>query len=74
MGALGRGIAGFLGRKLAEHPLNHVAEYLRRDPVSLCQGIAKVEKNLMSNEEFREKMESAESERVGNPPAVRDSV
>jgi hypothetical protein len=41
-------------------PLNRMAEYLRRDRVSLCQGIAKVEKRLLGDEEFREKLKSAE--------------
>ena len=59
-GALGRGIAGYLGRNLAGHPLNRMAEYLGRDPVSLCQGIAKVEKRLLGDEEFRKKLKRAE--------------
>jgi putative transposase len=45
MGALGRGIAGYLGRKLAGHPLSRIAGFFERDPVTLCQGIAKVEKS-----------------------------
>jgi chromosomal replication initiation ATPase DnaA len=59
-GALGRGIAGYLGRKLAGHPLNRMAEYLGRDPVTLCHGIAKVEKRLLGDEEFRKKWKGAE--------------
>jgi chromosomal replication initiation ATPase DnaA len=60
VGALGRGMVGYLGRKLAGHRLNHMAEYLGRDPVSLCQGIAKVEKRLLDNEEFGKKLKMAE--------------
>jgi chromosomal replication initiation ATPase DnaA len=64
VGAWGRGITGYLGRKLAGHRLNRMAEYLGRDPVTLCQGIAKVEKRLLGDEGFREKMKSAEEELI----------
>jgi hypothetical protein len=37
-----------------------MAEYLGRDPVSLCQGMAKVEKRLLDDEEFRRKIGKAE--------------
>ena len=60
MGALGRGIAGYLGRKLAGYPLSRIAGFFERDPVTLCQGIAKVEKSFLGDEEFREKLKNAE--------------
>jgi putative transposase len=60
MGALGRGIAGYLGRKLAGYPLSRIAGFFERDPVTLCQGIAKVEKSLLGDEEFRKKLKNAE--------------
>ena len=55
-GALGRSIVGYLGRKLAGYPLSRVADYFRRDPVSLCQGMAKVEKRMREEDGFREKL------------------
>lgn len=45
-GALGRSIVGYLGRKLAGYPLSSISEYFRRDSVSLCQGISKMEKRM----------------------------
>ena len=39
IGALGRSMAGYLGRKLGGYPLSSIADYFRRDPVSLCQGL-----------------------------------
>ena len=52
-GALGRSIVGYLGRKLAGYPLSSIADYFRRDPVSLCQGMAKVEKRMREEDGFR---------------------
>ena len=56
MGALGRSIVGYLGRKLAGHPLRSIADYFRRDSVSLCQGITKVERRMREEDGFREKL------------------
>ena len=56
IGASGRSIAGYLGRKLGGYPLSSIADYFQRDPVSLCQGIAKVEKRMREEEGFREKL------------------
>ena len=36
--------------------LSSIADYFRRDAVSLCQGIAKVEKRLKEEDGFREKL------------------
>jgi len=54
--ASGRSIVGYLGRKLAGYSLSSIADYFRRDPVSLCQGIAKVEKRMGEEDTFRQKL------------------
>ncbi len=46
IGASGRSIVGYPGRKLGGYPLSHIADYFRRDPVSLCQGVEKVERRM----------------------------
>ena len=56
IGASGRSIVVYLGRKLAGYPLSSIADYFRRDPVSLCQGLAKVEKRMREEDGFREKL------------------
>ena len=52
MGALGRSMAGYLGRKLGGYSLSSVAAFWGRDAVTLCQGIAKVEKRIREDEKF----------------------
>ncbi len=47
---------GYLGRKLGGHPLSSISDYFKRDPVSLCQGIAKVEKRMSEEDGLREKL------------------
>ena len=63
-GASRRSIVGYLGRKLAGYPLSRMAEYFRRDPVSLCQGMAKVEKRMREEDGFREKLMGLEKNLV----------
>ena len=64
IGASGRSIVGYLGRKLAGYPLSSIADYFRRDPVSLCQGIAKVERRMGEEDGFREKLMGLEKNLV----------
>ncbi len=64
MGASGRSIVGYLGRKLAGHPLRSIADYFRRDSVSLCQGIAKLEKRMMEQDGFKKKLMGLEKNLV----------
>ena len=64
IGALGRSIVGYVGRKLAGYPLSSIADYFRRDPVSLCQGIAKVEMRMREEDGFREKLMGLEKNLV----------
>jgi len=46
IGASGWSIVGYLSRKLGGYPLGSIADFFRRDPVSMCQGIAKVERRM----------------------------
>ena len=64
IGASGRSIVGYLGRKLAGYPLGSIADYFRRDSVSLCQGIAKLEKRMREEDAFREKLVGLEKNLV----------
>ena len=64
MGASGRSIVGYLGRKLAGHPLRSIADYFRRDSVSLCQGIEKLEKRMMEQDGFKKKLVGLEKNLV----------
>ena len=64
IGASGRSIVGYLGRKLGGYPLNSIADFFRRDPVSLCQGIAKVERRMREEDGFREKLMELEKNLV----------
>jgi chromosomal replication initiation ATPase DnaA len=64
IGASGRSIVGYLGRKLAGYPLSSIADYFRRDPVSLCQGMAKVERRMREEDGFREKLMELEKNLV----------
>ncbi len=64
IGALGRSIVGYLGRKLGGYSLSRIADYFRRDPVSLCQGIAKVERQMREEDGFREKLMELEKNLV----------
>ena len=44
--------------------MSSIADYFRRDPVSLCQGIAKVEKRMREEDGFREKLMGLEKNLV----------
>lgn len=64
IGASGRSIVGYLGRNLGGYPLRSIADYFRRDSVSLCQGIAKVERRMREEDGFREKLMELEKKLV----------
>jgi hypothetical protein len=53
-----------LRRKLTGHPLSSIVDYFRRDPVSLYQGIPKVEKRIREADGFREKLVGLEKNSV----------
>jgi putative transposase len=64
LGAFGRSIVGYLSRKLVGYSLSSIADYFRRDPVSLCQGIGKVEKRIREEDGFRERLMDLEKNLV----------
>jgi len=55
---------GYLGRRLAGYSLSSIADYFRRDRVSVCQGIAKVERHMRQEDRFREKLMELEKNLV----------
>ena len=44
--------------------LSSIADYFRRDPVSLCQGMAKVERRMGEEDGFRKKLMGLEKNLV----------
>jgi chromosomal replication initiation ATPase DnaA len=49
-GSFGRGIVGYLARRLTGHSLKSVAEHFGRDPVAISQGVGKLETRLREDE------------------------
>jgi REP element-mobilizing transposase RayT len=64
MGALGRGMAGYLGRKVGGYSLTEMAAIWGRDPATLCQGIAKMEKRVREDKTFALEMKSVEEDLI----------
>jgi len=62
MGAWGRGIVSYPGRKLGRYPLSEMASSFGRDPASLCQGIARVEKRIREDDRFAHKIKDLEED------------
>jgi hypothetical protein len=52
-GSFGRGIVGYLARRLSGHSLKSVAEHFGRDPVAISQGVGKLEWRLREDENLR---------------------
>ncbi len=49
-GSFGRGIVGYLARRLTGYPLKSVAEHFGRDPVAISQGVGKLETRLREDD------------------------
>jgi hypothetical protein len=58
-GSCGRGIVGYLARRLARYSLKLVAGHFRRDPVAISQGVGKLEWRLREDENLRNRPQSA---------------
>jgi chromosomal replication initiation ATPase DnaA len=52
-GSFGRGVVGYLARRLTGHSLKSVAEHFGRDPVVISQGVGKLESRLGEDENLR---------------------
>ena len=61
-GALGRSVAGYLARKLANIRVKSVAGHFERDPVVISQGINKLEKRLLDEKEIKKVMTRLEKD------------
>jgi chromosomal replication initiation ATPase DnaA len=55
-GAWGRGIVGYVGKKLCGYTSKSLAEYFDRDPVAMSRGIGKVEARAGSDKDFEAKL------------------
>jgi putative transposase len=59
-GAWGRGIVGYMGKKLGGYSMRGLAEYFHRDPVAMSRGIAKVEGRAGTDKDFEVKLRRLE--------------
>ena len=55
-GAWGRGIVGYMGKKLCGYSIRSLAEHFHRDPVAMSRGIAKVEGRAGPDKDFEVKL------------------
>ena len=51
-GALGRAVAGYLGRKLGGYQVKVIAAHFNRDPVVISQGMKRLEERLVEGKGF----------------------
>jgi putative transposase len=59
-GAWGRGIVGYMGKKLCGYSVKSLAEYFQRDPVAISRGIGKVEGRMGADKDFEAKFRELE--------------
>jgi chromosomal replication initiation ATPase DnaA len=59
-GAWGRGIVGYMGKKLCGYSVKRLAEYFQRDPVAMSRGIGKVERRMGADKDFGAKLRELE--------------
>jgi len=55
-GSFGRGIVGYLARRLTGYSLKSVAEHFGRDPVAISQGVGKLETRLREDEKLESRI------------------
>jgi REP element-mobilizing transposase RayT len=63
-GAWGRGMVGYVGRRLCGYSNKSFAEYFHRDPVAVSRGIAKVEEKIRLDKRFEITLQRLEEEVV----------
>jgi REP element-mobilizing transposase RayT len=59
-GAWGRGIVGYMGKKLCGYSVKSLAEYFQRDPVAMSRGMGKVERRMEADKDFEAKLRELE--------------
>jgi len=59
-GSFGRGIVGYLARRLAGRSLKSVADHFRRDPVAISQGVGKIESRLREDKDLARRITELE--------------
>lgn len=63
-GAHGRGIVGYLARKLTGQMVKDIAEHFRRSPMRISQAIIEVEKRLRQDESFSKMVRTLEKDLI----------
>ena len=72
-GVWGRGIIGYVGKKLCGYSNKSLSEYFHRDPVAMSRGIAKVEGRIRSDKDFEAKLQKLEEViTLGQKPKIRN--
>jgi chromosomal replication initiation ATPase DnaA len=61
-GAYGRGVVGYLGRKLAGLQVKEIARYFHREPMTVSLGVRKIEDLMRRDREMAQRMEAIEKE------------
>ena len=61
-GAYGRGVAGYLGRKLAGLPVKEIARYFHREPMTVSLGVRKIEDLMRRDRAMAQRVEAIEKE------------
>src|SRR3990170_5391485 len=59
-GAWGRGIVGYLGKKLCGYSVKSLAEYFHRDPVAMSRGMGNVERRMGADKDLKTKLRKLE--------------
>ena len=59
-GAWGRGIVGYMGKKLCDYSVKSLAEYFQRDPVAMSRGMGRVERRMGADKNFEAKLRELE--------------
>jgi chromosomal replication initiation ATPase DnaA len=61
-GAYGRGVVGYLGRKLAGLQVKEIARHFHREPMTVSLGVRKIEDLLRQDPEIAQRMDAIEKE------------
>lgn len=62
-GAYGRSLVAYLARKLSGYLLKDIARYFHREPMTISQGVAKIERVLEEDENLAEKVGQIEKKK-----------
>jgi len=60
LGAYGRGLVAYLARKLVGTRVKEIAQYFRREPMTVSLGVRKIETLLQRDRDLRQRVEVME--------------